>query len=151
MVLADVLGNGAWEVFGSDINTEILTKARSAQYPMNVVHEIPETLLKQYCLKGVRSQAGSFLINNDLRHRVRFSQVNLNAPLPDIGQFDLIFLRNVMIYFSLPTKCSVVARMLPLLKPGGYFIVGHSESLNGVTDQLQQVRPTIYQKPWADR
>ncbi|MEH6472354.1 MAG: CheR family methyltransferase [Halopseudomonas sp.] len=146
MVLADALGGGAWEVFGSDINTEILAKARAAQYPMNVTHEIPETTLKQYCLRGVRSQSGTFMINSDLRHRVRFSQVNLNAPLPDIGQFDLIFLRNVMIYFSLPTKCSVVARMLPLLKPGGYFIIGHSESLNGVTDQLQQVRPTIYQK-----
>ncbi len=147
MVLHDVLGEGAWEVFGSDINSEILAKASAAQYSMDSAHEIPERLLKRYCLKGVRSQAGTFLINDEIKRHVRFAQVNLNAPMPDLGQFDLIFLRNVMIYFSLPTKQSVVARMLPLLKPGGHFVVGHSESLNGVTDKLQQLRPTIYRKP----
>ena len=147
MVLDDVLGNSAWDVFGSDINQEILAKASAALYPIGSAHEIPEPMLKRYCLKGVRSQAGSFLIDSALRRHVRFSQVNLNAPMPDIGQFDLIFLRNVMIYFSQATKRSVVARMIPLLKPGGYFIIGHSESLNGITDQLELVRPTIYRKP----
>ena len=147
MVLHDALGDSSWEVFGSDINSEILAKASSAQYPMDSAHEIPESFLKRYCLKGVRSQSGTFLISDDIKRHVRFAQVNLNAPMTDLGQFDLIFLRNVMIYFSLPTKQSVVARMLPLLKPGGYFVVGHSESLNGVTDKLQQLRPTIYRKP----
>ncbi|MEH6824066.1 MAG: protein-glutamate O-methyltransferase CheR [Motiliproteus sp.] len=147
MVLHDTLGKGAWDVFGSDINSEILAKATSALYPMGSADEIPERFLKRYCLKGVRAQAGTFMINNEIKQNVRFSKVNLNAPLPDIGQFDLIFLRNVMIYFSMSTKQSVVARMLPKLKPGGYFIVGHSESLNGVTDQLQSIRPTIYRKP----
>ncbi len=147
MVLHDTLGKGAWDVFGSDINSEILAKATSALYPMGSADEIPELFLKRYCLKGVRAQAGTFMISNEIKQHVRFSKVNLNAPLPDIGQFDLIFLRNVMIYFSMSTKQSVVARMLPKLKPGGYFIVGHSESLNGVTDQLQSIRPTIYRKP----
>lgn len=147
MVLHDALGEVSWEVFGSDINSEILTRASNGQYSMDSAHEIPEKFLKRYCLKGVRSQEGTFLISSEITKHVRFSQVNLNAPIPDLGQFDLIFLRNVMIYFSLPTKQSVVARMLPLLKPGGYFIVGHSESLNGVTDKLQQLRPTIYRNP----
>jgi chemotaxis protein methyltransferase CheR len=146
MVISDCLGEGTWEVFGSDINTEILTKARHAHYSMSVIHEIPEHYLRRYCLKGVRNQAGTFLIDNQIRKHVHFKQVNLNAPLPDIGQFDLIFLRNVMIYFSQETKQQVVKRMLPLLKPGGYFVVGHSESLNGITDQLQLVRTTIYRK-----
>ncbi|MEH6625556.1 MAG: protein-glutamate O-methyltransferase CheR [Motiliproteus sp.] len=144
MVLADCLGEGVWEVLGSDINTEILTKARNAHYPMNISHEIPPAYLRRYCLKGVRSQESTFLIDKQIRQHVNFKQVNLNAPLPNIGQFDLIFLRNVMIYFSQDTKQQVVKRMLPLLKPGGHFIVGHSESLNGVTDQLQLVRTTIY-------
>ncbi len=147
MVLHDTLGEGSWDVFGSDINREILAKATSAHYPMDSAHEIPEHFLKRYCLKGVRAQAGTFLMNSEIKQRVRFAQVNLNAPLPDLGQFDLIFLRNVMIYFSMATKQSVVERMLPKLKPGGYFIVGHSESLNGVTNQLQQLRPTVYRKP----
>lgn len=147
MVLHSTLGQGSWEVFGSDINSEILQRARNGQYSMNVAHEIPEAYLKKYCLKGVRSQEGSFLMDNLIKRHVRFEQINLNAPLPDIGQFDFIFLRNVMIYFSHETKKAVVARMIPLLKPGGYFVVGHSESLNGVTDQVRLIRPTIYRKP----
>lgn len=146
MVLHDTVGEGSWEVFGSDINSEILAKAKSGLYPMSSAHEIPERFLKRYCLKGVRGQAGNFIIGPDIKQHVQFSMVNLNAPLPDIGKFDLIFLRNVMIYFSLPTKQAVVAQMLPKLKPGGYFVVGHSESLNGVTNQLQSIRPTIYRK-----
>ncbi|RZI63703.1 MAG: SAM-dependent methyltransferase, partial [Pseudomonas sp.] len=63
------------------------------------------------------------------------------------GEFEVIFLRNVMIYFDQPTKTQVVARMLPLLKPGGYLIISHSESLNGVNDTLKLVAPSIYRKP----
>lgn len=147
MVIHDALGQGSWEVFGSDINSEILSRARNGHYSMSAAQEIPDPYLKRYCLKGVRSQAGTFLIDNQLKRHVRFQRVNLNVPLPDIGSFDFIFLRNVMIYFSLETKRAVVARMIPLLKPGGYFVVGHSESLNGVTERLNLVRPTIYRKP----
>jgi len=71
----------------------------------------------------------------------------LNASLPDIGPFDAIFLRNVMIYFSPETKSDLVARLVPLLRPGGYFVISHSESLHGVTDQLKMVKPSIYRKP----
>jgi len=61
----------------------------------------------------------------------------------------VIFLRNVMIYFDIDTKRQVVQRILPLLKPGGYFIVSHSENLNGVSDALKTVKPSIYRKPEA--
>ncbi|RMP32983.1 Chemotaxis protein methyltransferase [Pseudomonas amygdali pv. lachrymans] len=74
-------------------------------------------------------------------------QVNLNDTLPDLGEFDVIFLRNVMIYFDQETKSKVVARLIPRLKPGGYFIISHSESLNGVNDMLKMVSPSIYRKP----
>jgi chemotaxis protein methyltransferase CheR len=74
-------------------------------------------------------------------------QLNLCKPLPALGEFDLIFLRNVMIYFDMDTKRQVVQRMLPLLRTGGHFLVGHSESLNGVVDTLQAVAPAIYRKP----
>lgn len=88
------------------------------------------------------------LVERELRQRVRFSQINLNANLPgDLGEFDVIFLRNVMIYFDQETKRKVVARLIPRLKPGGYFIVSHSESLNGISDALKLISPSIYQKP----
>jgi len=78
---------------------------------------------------------------------VEFRQINLNTTLPRLEPFDVIFLRNVMIYFSQATKAQIVRRVIGLLKPGGHFIIGHSESLNGITDGLETVRPSIYRKP----
>jgi chemotaxis protein methyltransferase CheR len=74
-------------------------------------------------------------------------QVNLNTTLPRLAAFDVIFLRNVMIYFNGDTKRQVVARILEQLKPGGFFCIGHSESLNDITTALTQVAPSIYRKP----
>jgi chemotaxis protein methyltransferase CheR len=114
---------------------------------MERAHNIPQPLLSKYCLKGTGSQEGTFMIDRNLRGRMQFMQINLNTALPKLGEFDVIFLRNVMIYFDMDTKRQVVARMLPLLKSGGYFVVSHSESLNGITDDLKLVSPSIYRKP----
>ena len=108
---------------------------------------LPQAYLRKYCLKGVRSQEGSFIIDPQLRRHTRFMQVNLNTTLPDVGKFHVIFLRNVMIYFDNDTKRKVVARMVEKLHPGGYFIVGHSESLNGINETLKMIKPTIYHLP----
>jgi chemotaxis protein methyltransferase CheR len=149
MVLTDQLGDGPWKVTASDISTRVLDRARSGHYPMERTRGLPPEYLRKYCLKGVREQAGTFLISRELRKRVDFRQVNLVEALPSFGPFDVIFLRNVMIYFDQDTKRKVVANMLPRLKPGGWFIVGHSETLNGIVEanQLKAVRPTIYRKP----
>ncbi len=147
MTLAEVLGAKPWEVLASDLSTRVLATARRGQYPMSRAESIPPEYLRKYCLKGVGRHEGTFLIERTLRERVRFEQINLVKPLPRLGEFDVIFLRNVMIYFDAPTKREVVARMLPLLKPGGHFIVSHSESLNGITEALRLVSPSIYRKP----
>ena len=73
--------------------------------------------------------------------------MNLNRTLPALGKFHVIFLRNVMIYFDAETKRQVVARLVEQLHPGGYFIVGHAESLHGLSDTLHAVQPTIYRLP----
>lgn len=148
MVLAEHLPDDNWEIVGSDISTKVLAKAAAGHYPLERHEGIPPALLSKYCLKGVRSQAGTFLIAPALRSRARFLQINLTQPITEkIGEFDVIFLRNVMIYFDNDTKRKVVANLLPRLKPGGHFIVGHSETLNGFTDALTMVQPTIYRKP----
>lgn len=147
MTLAEGLGTTPWEIIGSDISSQVLAKARSGHYPMERARTLPQPLLVKYCLKGTGSQQGTFLIDRALRSRVNFIQVNLNDTLPELGEFDVIFLRNVMIYFDQPTKSKVVARLFPRLKPGGYFIISHSESLNGVSDALKLVAPSIYRKP----
>ena len=87
------------------------------------------------------------LVERRLRNRVRFLQVNLNAPLPHLGTFDIVFLRNVLIYFNTETKRKVVARVLGTLKPGGYLLIGHSESLIEVTEAVELMAPAIYRKP----
>jgi chemotaxis protein methyltransferase CheR len=146
MVLAEHLPQTPWEVFASDISQTVLARAQEGVYPLERTSGIPREYLRKYCMKGVRSQEGRLLVAPELRQRVRFAQVNLTAPIVGAGDFDVIFLRNVMIYFDADTKRKVVENMIPSLKPGGYFIVGHSESLNGITDRLKSLRPTVYQK-----
>ncbi len=147
MVLAEALPRTQWEVFASDISLTILERARAGLYPLERTSGISPEMLRKYCLKGVNAQQGKLLVAPELRQKVRFAQVNLTEPITGVGEFDVIFLRNVMIYFDAETKRNVVHNMLPSLKPGGYFIVGHSESLNGITDRLLSLRPTIYRKP----
>jgi chemotaxis protein methyltransferase CheR len=125
----------------------VIQRAARALYTMERARHVPPDYLRRFCRKGTGDYAGQLLIEPQLRQRVRFAQVNLNAPLPDLGQFDVIFLRNVMIYFNDQTKRDVVARVTSLLKPGGHFCVGHSESLNGLTDAVELVATSIYRRP----
>ncbi|MEW5755491.1 MAG: protein-glutamate O-methyltransferase CheR [Pseudomonadota bacterium] len=147
MVLDDALRGRPWEVFGSDISTRVLERAQTGHYVMERGRDIPPDILSRYCLKGVGPNEGTFLVARELRNRVKFAQINLNQPLPSVGEFDVIFLRNVMIYFNVETKRQVVARLLGALRSGGYFIISHSESLNGINETLKVVKPSIYRKP----
>jgi chemotaxis protein methyltransferase CheR len=147
MVLADTLGDSGWEVLGSDISSRVLQRARAGHYVMERTRHIPPAYLKRFCLKGIETQEGTLLVERALRQRVQFMQMNLNARLPQIGSFDVIFLRNVMIYFNAETKRQVVARVVAQLKQGGLFCIGHSESLHDISDAVVQVSPAVYRKP----
>jgi chemotaxis protein methyltransferase CheR len=147
MVLADARDSSPWEILGSDISTRVLQRARAGHFPMERARNIPQPYLKRFCLKGMDEQDGTMLVERSLRQRVRFIQANLNEALPQLGMFDVIFLRNVMIYFNGDTKRQVVARVISMLKPGGHFCIGHSESLNDISDALVPVAPSIYRKP----
>lgn len=147
MVLDDILGNQPWEVVASDISTRILDKARSGLFSMERLPEIPKPYLNRHCLKGVGEYEGTLLIDKTLRERVHFALHNLTDAPAKFGEFDVIFLRNVMIYFDQETKQKVVRNLLPLLRPGGYFLVGHSETLNGITSEVKPIAPAVYRKP----
>jgi chemotaxis protein methyltransferase CheR len=146
MVLEDCLPGPGWEVISSDISARVLERARTGHYPMERLTNFPTGYLQRFCLKGQDTQEGTLLIDRKLRSKVRFLQVNLNAALPPLGAFDVIFLRNVLIYFSLETKRKVVARVLTALKPGGWLLIGHSESLNEVSEAVELAAPAIYRK-----
>jgi chemotaxis protein methyltransferase CheR len=147
MVCAEVMGvSGNWEIVASDISTRVLAKAQEALYPMERAQHIPQAQLSTYCLRGVGAASGMFKIDKPLRDKIKFMIVNLNQTLPDLGRFDVIFLRNVLFYFDRETKCAVVERVARALKPHGYLFISHSESLQGISDAFTAVRPAAYRK-----
>ncbi|WP_412851540.1 CheR family methyltransferase [Ectothiorhodospira shaposhnikovii] len=146
MSCADILGRQGWEVMGSDISHRVLAKARRGLYEMTRTDGIPERYLKAFCLKGTGQYAGHLLVEPKLREKVRFVPVNLNENLPDVGEFDVIFLRNILIYFTMETKQQVLDRVIRRLRMGGWLFIGHSETLNGIDHKLIQRAPAVYQK-----
>lgn len=146
MVLADFGRIKEWEIVGSDVSQRMLKRAASGLYTFERSEGISESMMKRFCLKGVRSQEGRFLIDSRLRDRCSFQHINLTESLPQLGRFDVIFLRNVMIYFDHDTKTQVVQRVSSLLKPGGHFFISHTESLHGIYSGLKLVKPSIFLK-----
>ena len=146
MLLADTLDGEQWEVLGSDISLQMLQRARRGHYPMERNEGIQDRYLKHYCLKGVRSQENTFLIDRRLKARVNFRQVNLKQSLPHLGRFDVIFLRNVLIYFDAKTKREIVRRVIGQLNPEGYLFISHTENIQGIAAELQQVNPAVFRK-----
>ncbi len=136
-----------WEILLSDINEPVVEKARLGVYPMRFADNIAQKYLKKYCLKGVNAQEGSFLIKEQLKTNMSYTNINLNTELSsDIGEFDVIFLRNILIYFDNDKKREIVENVVTRLKKGGYLFIGHSETLNKITDILKLVQPTVYIK-----
>lgn len=147
MLLDDLIGADGWEILASDLSSTMLAKARRGRYPMERARHIPREYLQRYCLKGIGSQLGTFMVAPALRRKVSFQQINLNEEQAAPGTFDVIFARNVMIYFDMATKREVASRLLWALRPGGHLIVGHSETLNGVVPGVRPIVPSIYRKP----
>jgi chemotaxis protein methyltransferase CheR len=148
MTLADALPAGQdWAVVGTDVSMRVLETARRGRYPIAAASSIPRDVLKRHCLRGRGRNEGLLAVAPALRARVTFRHANLLDPPDDLGLFDVVFLRNVMIYFNGETKRHVVDRVVQLLRPGGHLVVSHAESLNGVTDRLRLVRPSVYVLP----
>lgn len=147
LTLADCLANRPWHVVGSDISTRVLDTARRCLYPIEAAERIPLNLRQAHCLKGRDDHDGFFTLRSALRSQVSFVQANLLKPLPKLGEFDVVFLRNVMIYFSQETKAGLLSRVSEVLRPGGYLLIGHAESLQGLNNELELVVPSVYRKP----
>ena len=122
----------------------MLATVQRGLYPLDRTENMPAGYLKRFCLKGIDEYNGQLLIGKDLRANVRFEQANLMQPLPDVGMFDVVFLRNVLIYFDSQAKQDIVRRVTPFIRPGGYLFTGHSESLSSLDTGLRPIRPAIY-------
>lgn len=144
MLMAEQFGRKPWRLLASDISLRMLETARTALYPMSRARELPTALLKKYCLKGRGDYEGYLLVDDSVRHRVTFSQRNLMDQQELDEKADVIFLRNVLIYFDSNAKAKIVANLTRCLKPGGLLFIGHSESLHGVTACYEQICPALY-------
>ncbi len=144
MLLADKIGPQGWKIIGTDLSTAMVDAARRGLYPLERARNTSPQYLKRFCKKGSGPYEGQLLVNKELRANVHFQPANLMQPLPDIGEFDVVFLRNVLIYFDAPSKLDIVRRVSPLIKHGGFLFTGHSESLSNLPTGLTNVRPAIY-------
>ena len=137
-----------WQICASDISKRVLDTAKQGIYRMDAVEPVPSDLLKRYFQKGFGAQEGNCRVRSELRDKVRYERINLfqhEYPIP--MQQHVIFCRNVMIYFDVASREQAVKRMSHYLAPGGFLIVGHSESLMGINHGLKSIRQGIYQKP----
>ncbi|MDR3706835.1 MAG: protein-glutamate O-methyltransferase [Capsulimonadaceae bacterium] len=152
MTIADTLrGQGMWDVrlLASDIDTDVLATAKEATYSAEQLEPVPAALKERY-LKRVMGRMDQYQVTQDLRGMIAFRQINLNEdawPIRADVRFDIIFCRNVVIYFDKPTQRKLFGRFQRLLVPGGYLFIGHSESLFGINDAFETVGGTIYRAP----
>jgi len=137
-----------FQILGTDISTRILDKARKAVYGMDRVDVIPLAQKRKYLLKSKDLANPQVRIVPALRAHTSFQRLNLmDEVYSDVPKdFDLIFCRNVLIYFDRPTQEKVINKLCRHLRPGGYFFLGHSESITGYDVPLKQLRPTVFQK-----
>ena len=136
-----------WEIdiVATDLSTRVLDRAQAAVWPLEKAGEIPAPFLKAFMLRGSGPEEGRMKASPLLRERVRFERLNLNAePFTFAGRFDLVLCRNVLIYFDAAAKARVLGRLLDRLDPQGYLLLGHAETVTGLTGRTRSVGPTVY-------
>ena len=144
-LLAELPADWSIDVLASDVSSKALGRARDAVYPMRRLLEIPAAYHQPFLLRGIGEREGLFKIAPEVRRRVRFEHINLVAPpRPQIGKFDLVSCRNVLIYFSAETRRRVVSWLCAHLADLGYLWIGHAESLHDGTYPVRTVVPTVY-------
>ena len=152
MVLEDFASRnraGGFSVLASDISTRVLEIAQKGIYSESAIEPVPSALKRRYLMRGKGSQKGFSRVVPELRNRVLFRRVNLNNGR-DFGlrtPMDMIFCRNVIIYFDRETQRTLFEKFYAQLVPGGYLFIGHSETLHGINDRFEAVAVASYRKP----
>lgn len=135
-----------FKILATDISTRVLRIAIEGMYSEDRIQKIPPILRHKYFEKMLKNEEYMYRVVKDLKDIVVFRRLNLKDPYPFKGPFDVIFCRNVMIYFDKLTQQDIITKMISYLETGGYFFVGHSESLAGLKHDLVYVRPAVYCK-----
>ncbi len=136
-----------FQILASDISTRVLAHAAKGLYAEERVREVPSGIVKHHFLQGRGDSAGLVKVKPHLSAMIKFRRLNLmDDHFPIKAPLDLIFCRNVMIYFDRPTQERLVNKFYHHLKPGGHLFIGHSESLQWVSHPFKTIAPTIYWK-----
>jgi chemotaxis protein methyltransferase CheR len=133
-------------ILATDISARVLEEARAGVYGADDVGDIDRAMLAKYFRPQTGNAAPSYAVTESARRMIQFARLNLMEAWPMKGPFDFIFCRNVMIYFDKDTQQKLVRRFWETLRPGGFLLVGHSESLTGRADRFAYVQPATYQK-----
>ncbi|MFP4037241.1 MAG: CheR family methyltransferase [Desulfobacteraceae bacterium] len=142
-------GGLSYEILATDISIRMLQKARAAVYEEEKVNAVPGHLRRKYLMRGRGAREGLVRIVPELRSNVQFERLNLlrTGGFGLKALMDVVFCRNVVIYFNRKTQCELFRRIYDQIQPGGYLFIGHSETLHGIHDGFRSVRATVYQKP----
>jgi len=136
-----------FSVFGTDISTKVLQNCVDAVYTMDKIQPIPLEFKKKYLLKHKDPSVQNVRIKPELRQKCSFARLNLMDDYYPINEtFDIVFCRNVLIYFDKETQEKVINKLCTKLRKGGYFFLGHSESIMDINVPLKQIKPTIFVK-----
>jgi chemotaxis protein methyltransferase CheR len=146
MTLLAALPDWTIEILATDLSTRVLDVAERATWSSERADAIPEALRRRFMLRGVGANTGFERASPELRARVTVKRLNLARDPYPATEFDLVFCRNVLIYFHPEERQRALERLVGALKPRGALFVGHAESAHGVSQHVQCVRPTIYQR-----
>ena len=135
-----------YRILATDISTRVLAHAKRGVYSSDRVTKVPNNYLKKYFQRGVGEAAGNVRLKEPIRRRISFERFNLMDDFPWNATLDVIFCRNVMIYFNRETQQELVNKFYRALAPGGYLFIGHSESISSLQHQFAQIASTAYQK-----
>jgi chemotaxis protein methyltransferase CheR len=148
LILSEALKNVSdVKILATDISTSVLATARQGEYEAKKLEKISGKMIEKY-FTSVRNKGGKVCqVKENIKKMIQFSWLNLSTPpYPMKGPLDIIFCRNVMIYFDNKVKERLLGDMYRLLKPGGYLIVGHAESLSGLLSRFKSEKPSVYIK-----
>lgn len=150
MTLHDNLGHERWDtrILATDLDTNVLAHGRAGVYSKERIGNMDAQLVKKYFTSNTAKDSGDETMetSDTLKSLIKFNHLNLLGEWPMKGKFDIIFCRNVVIYFSKDTQRELFDRYANLLEPNGYLFIGHSESLHGVSQRFESVGRTIYRK-----
>jgi len=133
------------EILATDLSTRVLDVARRGIWPITRTEHIPMPFLRRFMLRGTGSLAGKVVAHPALKNIITFRHLNLNGEIGQVREtFDLVLCRNAMMYFDRPTRARVVDELVSRTVLGGYFFVGHAETLHGVSNRVAPIRPTMW-------